>query len=534
MGVIIGMTEERQVEDRVQRLNLILRTIRNVDQVILKEKDRDRLTKGICKSLVGTRGYYNAWIALLDESGKFTTFAEAGLGKRFLQLARQLEHSGATSCGRKALAKRRAVVISDPALSCIDCPLAREYSGRGGIAARLHYRGKLYGLLCASIPSSLVAEEEERSLFEEVAGDIAFTLHKIELEEEGERAEEALRRSENRYRALFDSANDGMLVRDLDGNIIMTNSAMAELTGYTIDELSKMNISQLLSAASFRTKAEGQITQLEDESGAVPQRYELQMIRKDGIERTIEVVTSLLDEEQPPIVQEIARDITEQKRARENLRAYTGRALFAQEEERQRIARELHDETAQALASLGMDIGTLAKNKGWSFKEVSKNLEELRCRTEEILRGVRSLSQALRPPMLEEFGLMAALQGLTSDLTSQHGIDATSDIQGTPRRLSSDTELAIFRIAQEALNNIWKHAQATQCSLEVKFSPKKVSLKISDNGQGFDLPTVTEGLAYSGKLGMTGMQERARSIASKLTISSKPGQGTTVVLEVPQ
>ena len=534
MGVIIGMTEERQVEDRVQRLNLILRTIRNVDQVILQEKDRDRLIKRICKSLVGTRGYYNAWITLLDKSENFTTFAEAGLGRKFLPLTTQLKRSGATKCGLKALAKRRAVVISDPALSCIDCPLAREYSGRSGIAARLHYRGKLYGLLCASIPSSLVAEDEERSLFEDIAGDIAFALHKIELEEEGKRVEEALRRSENRYRALFDSANDGMLVRDLDGNAIMTNSAMTELTGYSADELTNMNISQLLSTTRLEPTIRRQRRQLEDNSEVITERYELQIIRKDGVERTIEVVTSLLADEQPPIVQEIARDITEQKRARENLRAYTGRVLFAQEEERQRIARELHDETAQALASLGMDIGTLAKNKGWSFKEVSKKLEELRCRTGEILRGVRSLSQALRPPMLEEFGLMAALQGLISDLTSQHGIDATSDIQGTPRRLSSDTELAIFRIAQEALNNVWKHAQATQCSLEVKFSPKKVSLKISDNGQGFDLPTVTEGLAYSGKLGMTGMQERARSIASKLTISSKPGQGTTLVLEVPQ
>lgn len=529
------MTEGKQIGERLQRLNLILRTLRDVDQVILAAKNRDRLIKGVCNSLVKTRGYYNAWIALLDGSGRFKIFAEAGLGKAFLPLAEKLERDGPSKCGRQALAQPNAVVINDPASSCNDCPLARGYRGRGGITARLHHREKLYGLLCASVPASLVEEEEERSLFEEVAGDIAFALHKIELEEEHERSEEALRRSENRYRALFDSANDGMLVRNLAGNIIIVNSAMAELTGYNIDELTKMNISQFLSAASFKTAMERQTKQLEDESEAKPQRYELQMIRKDGVERTIEIVTNLLtDRVKAPIIQEIARDITEQKRSRENLRAYASRAILAQEEERKRIARELHDETAQALASLGVDIGYLSKTKRRSHEEISKSLEGLRDRTEDILRGVRSLSQALRPLMLEEFGLLAALQGLISDLNQQYGINAQFDAPGTPRRLSPDVELALFRIAQEALSNIWKHARATACTLEVEFNLEKAILKISDNGQGFDLPKVMDDLARSGKLGLTGMEERARLIGGTLTIWSKPGKGTTLVLEVPQ
>jgi len=529
------MTENRQTEERVQRLNLILRTIRNVDQVILKEKDRNRLIKGVCKSLVSTRGYYNAWIALLDKSGNFKTFAEAGLGKRFLQLTKQLEQNGATRCGLTALAQRNAVVTNDPASSCIDCPLAREYTGRGGITARLHHRRQLYGLLCASVPSSMVAEEEERSLFEEVAGDIAFALHKIELEEESEKAGDALRRSENRYRALFDSANDGMIVRDLDGNILMANSAMAELTGYTVDELTNMNISRFLSATNLNTTMRRQRRQLESKPQVTTERHELQMTRKDGVERTIEIVASLLaGGEQPAIIQEIARDITEQKRSRENLQAYANRAILAQEEERKRVARELHDETAQALASLGMDIDTLAKTKGRGVKKTLNSLGELRDRTENILRGVRSLSQALRPPMLEEFGLLAALQGLTNDLTAQQGIIAQFNVLGTPRRLSLDIELAFFRIAQEALNNVWKHAQATECTLDVEFNPDKIKLKITDNGRGFDIRTEADGSTYSGKLGLTGIKERARLIGGTLTIRSRPRRGTTVILEVSQ
>jgi len=493
------------------------------------------MIKGVCDSLFKTRGYFNAWIALLGESGKFAAFAETGLGERFSLLVEQLKNGKLTSCGERALKTSSAVVINDPASSCTDCPLAKEYTGRGGITARLQYRGKTYGLLCASVPASLITEAEERSLFKDIADDVAFALHKIELEEYHKQAEEALMASENRYRALFDGANDGMLVRDLEGNIIITNSAMAELTGYTIDELRRMNISQFLSALSFNLCMETQKKRMENESEALTQHYELQMIRKDGAERTIDVVTSLLpDSERGQIIQAISRDVTEQKRAQETLRAYTSRAILAQEEERKRVARELHDDTAQSLASLGMDIDSLAKTKGWSKKKTSLHLVELRDRADDILREVRSLSQALRPAMLEDLGLLAALQGLTDDLISQQGIAAQFEVQGIHRRLLPDTELALFRIVQEALRNVVKHARATECTVSVHFNPNKVEIHISDNGRGFELPEGIDNSTYSTNLGLIGMQERAKLIDGILEISSKPGEGTTIFLEVSE
>jgi len=360
-------------------------------------------------------------------------------------------------------------------------------------------------------------------------------LYEIDLEEEHKRVEEALIESEKRYRALFDSASDGMIVRDLDGKIIMANSAMAKLTGYKTDELTKMNISQFLSASSLETVKERQNRNIEDDVETPTQRYELQVIRKDLIERTIDVVSSLLpDREHSLIVQVIARDITEQKHTQENLRAYASHAILAQEEERKRVARELHDETAQALASLGIDIGSLAKAKGWDSSVVSKQLEELRDRTKDILLGVRSLSRALRPPMLEDLGLLAALQGLTDDLVSQQGISTLFDVQGEPRRLESDVELALFRIAQQALSNVGKHSQATECKVDVEFNPEKVKLSISDNGQGFELGARDKESASPMNLGLIGMQERAKLIDGSISILSQPGKGTNIILEVSE
>lgn len=350
---------------------------------------------------------------------------------------------------------------------------------------------------------------------------------------ERKRMEEALKHSESRYRDLFESASDAIFIHDLEGNIVEANQAASALSGYTADELARMNISKLLMPESLETVMGSQRRQLAGQT--ISQRYEVELARKDGTRATMEVMDRLITRNRQPVaIHSVARDITEQKRAREYMRTYAEQVTKAQEEERKRVARELHDDTAQALVSLGMDIGSLSAATGQLPREVRKRLGELRKRTNDILQGVRSLSQALRPPELEELGLLAALQELTNELVGQYGIDARFQLQGTSRRLPPDTELALFRIAQEALNNVGKHARATKIVVQVKFSPVKVKLTISDNGQGFELPEVMNNLAYSGKLGLMGIQERARLLGSALVVQSRLGKGTTVALEVCQ
>jgi two-component system, NarL family, sensor histidine kinase DegS len=402
----IFMNKNKHILERLERVNLVLHTIRNVDQLILEEANKKRLINGVCQNLVATRGYYNAWILLLNTEGNYLMSVGAGLGVTFLTLTKKLKSEGLTKCGRQALQQSGAVIVPDPVTVCTDCPLAGGYGGRGGITTRLWYRGKLYGLVCASIPSNLIDVEEESALFENIARDLAYALHKIELEEK-------------------------------------------------------------------------------------------------------------------------------QQIAQKNLRIYAEHATMVQEEERKRIALELHDETSQALASLGMDIGTLANNKKISPREISKRLKILQTKTETILEGVRSLSKALRPPMLEEFGLLAALKALVRELTDQQRIKVQFDVEGIPQRLSTDTEITTYRVAQEALTNVKKHATAKECSLLLHYSPGKVVIEIRDNGVGFELRRKADDSICLYKLGLIGMQERAKLIGGKLTIKSRPGSGTTVRLELP-
>ena len=136
--------------------------------------------------------------------------------------------------------------------------------------------------------------------------------------------------------------------------------------------------------------------------------------------------------------------------------------------------------------------------------------------------------------MLEQLGLVAALQGLTTELKSQHGVNSTLNVRGQPRRLSAEQELTVFRIAQEALNNVWKHAQATESTIEVAFLPEKLRVVIADNGCGFSARAEDDGASHARRLGILGMHERARLIRGTLAVKSEPGEGTTLELEVPR
>lgn len=181
-------------EERIEHLNLVLRAVRNVNQLITKEKDKDLLLQGACDNLTETRGYYNAWIILLDESGSPVTTAATGLGKDFLSLLERLKHGEFTNCCRDALPQSKVIVIRNPPLACADCPLSSMYNGRVAMTVRLEYEGKVYGLLSASILADFSSDKEAQSFFKEVAEDIAFALYNMELEEERKRMEDELKK----------------------------------------------------------------------------------------------------------------------------------------------------------------------------------------------------------------------------------------------------------------------------------------------------------------------------------------------------
>ncbi len=224
---------------------------------------------------------------------------------------------------------------------------------------------------------------------------------------------------------------------------------------------------------------------------------------------------------------------TEIKRAQENLRYYLHEITRAQEDERKRISRELHDSPTQTLIALLRQLGDFINEEIKPASKENKTLWSFHERIRDVLRDLRRLSMDLRPPVLDDLGLLPALEWIADELKNEYGIKTRLEMSGNERRLSSEAELLLFRIIQQALNNIAKHSQASVVNVEVKFLEDKVAFTISDDGIGFKVPRKIEDLPRTGMLGLVGIQERVRLLDGKLKLESEPGKGTTISIEVP-
>lgn len=231
---------------------------------------------------------------------------------------------------------------------------------------------------------------------------------------------------------------------------------------------------------------------------------------------------------------ETLQDVTEEKQLQENMRYYVQLITRAQEEERKRLARELHDDLSASLLLLIHRLDSSIPTGRAKHALVAKeNLGLLRDQAVEALEHVRRYVQDLRPRILDDLGLSASLEWMAEDMQRNHSIPTTVEATGVGPFLPSEVQLLLFRIAQEALTNVRRHSGATGASIRLDKSDDVVTMVVADNGHGFNVPARVEDLAGSGHLGIVGMAERARLLNGTLEVSSTPGEGTRVTTRLP-
>lgn len=217
--------------------------------------------------------------------------------------------------------------------------------------------------------------------------------------------------------------------------------------------------------------------------------------------------------------------------AQEGLRDYIGAITSAQEEERLRMARELHDDTLQSVIALKQRV-QLAQN---SVRDPASRhtLQELETLSEQTIEGLRRMTRALRPIYLEDLGLVTALEMLVRETGQANGLQMEFETTGPERRLTHEVEVALYRIAQEALSNIVRHAGAKKASLRLDFGDPQVTLEVEDDGGGFQMPARPTDFAPLGHFGLLGIHERADLIGGRLEVRSAAGAGTRLTVRIP-
>ena len=330
------------------------------------------------------------------------------------------------------------------------------------------------------------------------------------------------------YQAMFMAAPDGYLVVDADGIIKEANPKAETLFGWSREELVGASV-EMLVPESLRGRHQGHRATFMAHPRDRPMGVGLDLLgrRKDGSTFPVEISLSPWDRgEDREGVRIICavRDVTDHRR----LRDFSAGALRATEDERRRIARELHDDTAQRLATLILRVRRLADEDDGRARRAL--LDEIRDEIVETADDVKRISRGLRPPELEEVGLAPAVRAHVRTLKERLGFDVDADVHDVDAHLDLTGKLAVYRIIQEALSNARRHSGAESVCLCLTEEDGAVVAEVRDDGCGFD---PSSGMQLDRGLGLIGMRERASMIGGALLIESAPGAGTTVRASIP-
>ena len=328
---------------------------------------------------------------------------------------------------------------------------------------------------------------------------------------------------------MFENARDAIYVHDLDGHYTSVNRAAETLSGYTRDEILGRHFTTVVAKEHIGHASNCLLAKLEKEGETT---YEVEVIAKDG-GVPVEVSSRAIYENGVIVgVQGTARDITERKQTQDTLRMFSRQLIEAQEDERRRIARDLHDQIGQTLTAVKMNLYTV--QRFCSAPEAAHCLKDNIDAVDEALRLVRDLSVDLRPPLLDDLGLATALCWYVDRYEKRAGVttEVLIEMPNRNERFSRDLETACFRIAQEALTNVVRHARATRV-VAVNSQREFASDDCERRRRRFRSGVLRKRARRIATLGLLGMQERAHAAGGVLEIHSKLSRGTELRFSVP-
>ena len=531
---------------REQAIRRETEILRDANIALTQNLSLERVLETLLDFLARLIPYDSANVMLRNEESQFVVSALRRYeGFQDVETTRAIAFDNSNPLLRRICATKQSVVVPDT----LQEPNWQLVNGadhvRNWMGVPLVSAGTVIGLYSVDKAEPNFFQAEHARLAETLAARAASAIQNAQLFEQSQRyvaeleeilverkrAEVALRESEERYRELFENAKDAIYVHDLEGTYLKINRAAEELSGYTREEIVGHNYTEFVAPEHINFVRKSFCAKLAEQGET---SYEVDVIAKDGRRVPVEVSSRAIYGDGKIIgVQGMARDITERKLAQDTLQMFSRQLIEAQEDERRRIARELHDQIGQILTAVKMNLHTVQRfNVGVEAGSyVKDNIEAV----DEALRLVRDLSIELRPPVLDDLGLVTALGWYVDRYTKRTGlnVDVVIELPDPNERFSRDLETACFRIAQEALTNVVRHASASNVTLQLSKSAKALALVVKDNGVGFDLKSLRNRSPRAATLGMVSMQERAHAAGGRLEIESTPSRGTKIRFIVP-
>jgi PAS domain S-box-containing protein len=361
---------------------------------------------------------------------------------------------------------------------------------------------------------------------------IDVATHVAAIAIERQQAEEKIRSSEEQYRRIVDTANEGIWIIDDASRITFVNSRMAEMFGYSMEEMKGRPARDFMKADAVE-----QATRLlERRRAGIREQFDFPFLRKDGSELWgIVSTTPMLNEAGEfsgalAMVTDITqrkRDEAEIRRSRDQLREMANKVMQAQEEERRRISRELHDDIVQKVAALAMGVSRVKRKAVAADESIGAEFTGLQHSIHNLAGDVRRLSHRLHPAVLEHGGLMAALKSFTEEFSQSEGLEVALTVPDTRDAIPQEVGVCVYRVTQEWLRNVAKYARA-RAAVAVAIEDGHLRLVITDEGPGFDVER-----ARGKGLGLVSIEERVRFCQGTVRISSAPGRGSTLEAVIP-
>jgi signal transduction histidine kinase len=543
IGVHTTFSRGRKLsEQKILKSSRLYATISQVNKIIVYAVDQRELFGKICETVVETGGFRMAWIGTVDKTTwTVVPVKQSGHEEGYLSLSKiSLDEEPAASGPTVTAIRKGTYVIcnsirNEPSMAVWRAEaLRRDY--QSSIALPIVRFGQLFGVFNLYSREENFFDREEVDLLTEVVKDISFALEVFENEAVLRETERLLKESEERYRMAQTIGKMGHWELNLKNNHITWSDEL-----YIIFDHDRSEPPFDYEGFVSRIHPEDRETfsQMDNEFVHDNDKRDLKfrIILKDGSIKFVHELAKLLyDAEGHPViltgtVQDITDSVKQDQEIREmneRLRDLASSLQNIREDERAFIAREIHDELGQQLTAIKLDISWLDR-KITGDETIKQRIHNIIAMLTEVLHSVRKIATQLRPSVLDDLGLIEALKWQARDFQDRYGIQVEFEFPENGLKPDAGITTGLFRIFQEALTNIARHAEATAVNASIGLNDRRLVMSISDNGKGFDPNAVRK----KKTLGLLGMKERTLMMKGSCEINSAPGNGTTLVVNIP-